>query len=74
MNESIALIPGAQTIGTAIPVGFMLYWTSTEVIAADDFPSMAISMTTTNGQMPVATSTSRIPSIVRVPSWHSNSK
>ena len=52
VNESIALIPGAQTIGTAIPVGFMLYWTSTEVIAADDFPSMAISMTTTNGQMP----------------------
>lgn len=52
VNESISAIPGAVQIGKALMIGVMFYRTSTEVVAADGFPSMAISMTTTNGQMP----------------------
>lgn len=52
VNESIGVIPGAVKIGEAIPVGLMFYRTSTEVVAEGGYPTMAISMTTANGQMP----------------------
>lgn len=50
VNEVLATIPGAIQIGTAVPT-LMFYWTSTEMLIDS---TMAVVMTTANGQMPKA--------------------